>query len=201
MSLSNIIRRLQDDFRTITGGALHRSYRGDQNAVWRNHMMGGVPWAVFRDHLEEGTLNIRGRCVAHITGRGVLKQGWKWSEQLSAERQTMRRHVLVVTVIYSHIIIASFIWGQYQIQNMDFKYHTAINNGRYKYINRHCPLYIMAVSAVIECGSFTFKTQVVTEMRSASPHVKLETIVKVRKTSAWVNLECITSWGHRECMG
>ena len=67
---------------------------------------------------------------------------------------------------------------------MDFKYHTAINNGRYKYINPHCPIDIMAVSEVIECGSFTFKTQVVTEMRSASPHVKLETTVKVRKTSA-----------------
>ena len=99
----------------------------------------GVPWAVYRYQIEP---NIRGRCVDHITGRGVLKQGWKWSEQLSAERQTMRRHVLVVTVIYSHIIIVSFILGPYQIQNMDFKYHTAINNGDYKYINHHCPIYI-----------------------------------------------------------
>ena len=99
----------------------------------------------------------------------------------------MRRHVFVVTVIYSHIIIVSFILGQYQIQNMDFKYHTAINNGHFNYTNPHCPIYIMAVSEVIECGSFTFKTQVVTEMPSAGPHVKLETTVKVRKTS--VNLE------------
>ena len=42
----------------------------------------------------------------------------------------------------------------------------------------------MAVSEVIECGSFTFKTQLVTEMPSAGPQVKLETTVKVRKTSA-----------------
>ena len=41
----------------------------------------------------------------------------------------------------------------------------------------------MAVSAVIECGSFTFKTQVVTEMPSAGPHVKIERIVKVRNAS------------------
>ena len=45
----------------------------------------------------------------------------------------------------------------------------------------------MAVREVIECESFTFKTQVVTEMPSAGPPVKLETTVKVRKTS--VNLE------------
>ena len=66
---------------------------------------------------------------------------------------------------------------------MDFKYHTAISNGRYKYINHHCPTYIMAMSEVlvIECGSFTFKTQVVTEMPSAGPHVKLETTVNNRE--------------------
>ena len=34
-------------------------------------------------------------------------------------------------------------------------------------------LYIMPGSEVIECGSFTFKTQVVTEMPSAGPQVKL----------------------------
>ena len=41
----------------------------------------------------------------------------------------------------------------------------------------------MAVSEVIECGSFTFKTQVVTEMPSAGPPVKLETTAKVGNAS------------------
>ena len=101
----------------------------------------GVPWAVYRYQIKEGTQHTRAVCGSHNRA-GRVEARLKMVGTVVCRASDHARHVFVVTVIYSHIIIASFILGQYQIQNMDFKYHTAINNGDYKYINHHCPIYI-----------------------------------------------------------
>ena len=151
----------------------------------------GVPWAVYRYQIEEGTQHTRAVCGSHnragrvearlkMVGTVVCRASDHAPACASRDSDLLSHH-------HCLLHLRTIPYPKYAIITLDFKYHTAINNGHYNYIDHHCPIYIMAVSEVIECGSFTFKTQVVTEMPSAGPHVKLETTVKMRKTSA--NLE------------